>query len=494
MADRREQSGDRRGRGPLISQRTAVAVIAILFGASAAGWLTTEFVPPDLPAHREVYVQNWGEWTVSVVDALRLYDPFHSFWYSGVLALFFVVLLLCLASRWRSFLGPALRLPAPGPLPLSGDGPRFEVRFDGRAPEEARADPLSHYGKRHGAPQPLPPERAEAALSILRRVLHRRGYRLAWRREGETVLFSAVAGRWRSLGSFVFHAGLLVITVGGVMGSRMGSSEILYGARGDMLPLAGSGLSIRVDDFRIIYAENGRIRDYISDLTILDKDGKTVAAKQIEVNHPLRHGGYSILQSSYYIAEDEFEWVDLRVTPEGGGPPVAVRIVPGERVPVPGTGLTVRAGRFKPDFRMIGGVPRSVSGMMNNPALELMIEGSQGRESGWIFPLHPKFGTEFTIVRRLRVTDLEPRYYTGLEISVNPGAPVLVWGMVMASAGLLALLLWHYRVLRGSMDAEGIAAVGTHARWKVSFREETGRIARELAAAVSSAAALRGKD
>ncbi|MDD3643317.1 MAG: cytochrome c biogenesis protein ResB, partial [Candidatus Krumholzibacteria bacterium] len=120
--------------------------------------------------------------------------------------------------------------------------------------------------------------------------------------------------------------------------------------------------------------------------------------------------------------------------------------------------------------------------------------GPAGAESGWVFPLHPGFGTNFTLVRRLAVRDLEPRYYTGLEIAVNPGAPVLVAGMIMASVGLFALLVWHHRVLRGRIDADGIEAVGTQSRWKVSFREEIDRIGREVEAAIASSAAPMGKD
>jgi hypothetical protein len=40
------------------------------------------------------------------------------------------------------------------------------------------------------------------------------------------------------------------------------------------------------------------VRDYISELEIV-KDGAVVAAKDIEVNHPLHYGGYHFYQHSY---------------------------------------------------------------------------------------------------------------------------------------------------------------------------------------------------
>jgi len=56
------------------------------------------------------------------------------------------------------------------------------------------------------------------------------------------------------------------------------------------------GHSHSEDKFLLIYQKT--IRDYISDLEVI-KDGKVVAEKSIEVNHPLYFGGYHFYQSSY---------------------------------------------------------------------------------------------------------------------------------------------------------------------------------------------------
>jgi hypothetical protein len=50
------------------------------------------------------------------------------------------------------------------------------------------------------------------------------------------------------------------------------------------------------DEFLLRYYKT--IRDYISDVQVV-KDGKVVAEKNIEVNHPLHFGGYHFYQSSY---------------------------------------------------------------------------------------------------------------------------------------------------------------------------------------------------
>ena len=123
----RKMREKKRGRGHLISQRTAVVTISILLGACAAGWIMTEFFPPDLPYRREFFRQRWGDTALSWIETLKLYDPFHSFWFSGVLALFFVVLLLCLATRWKGMISKSFRVTVPRKLAEAGQDLGLEL-------------------------------------------------------------------------------------------------------------------------------------------------------------------------------------------------------------------------------------------------------------------------------------------------------------------------------------------------------------------------------
>ena len=58
------------------------------------------------------------------------------------------------------------------------------------------------------------------------------------------------------------------------------------------------------------------VRDYVSELEIV-RDGQVVAAKDIEVNHPLHYGGYHFYQQSWN--ENEFgEYSILMVVSDSG--------------------------------------------------------------------------------------------------------------------------------------------------------------------------------
>ena len=484
-----EGNGDtgknKRGRGHLISQRTAVVTISILLGACAAGWIMTEFFPPDLPYRREFFRQRWGDTALSWIEALRLYDPFHSFWFSGVLALFFVVLLLCLATRWKGMISKSFRVTVPlKPAKRRDDSPGFEIPLGEAAYWKDDRDPVAYYGKKFGNAAPVSGEAVDGLLRIIAKTFRSRGFSFAFRREEGSAVFAATSGRWRHLGNLIFHAGLLVITIGGVVGSRMGSSEILYGRSGDTLPISSDGATLRIDEFRILMAGRMQVRDYITAVTVLDSSGVAVAAAEVEVNHPLEYRGTRIYQSSYYLAEDEFEWARIKLSVPGVMVPVVLTLRPGAVAEVPGTELTVKPGMFLPDFRMTGSGPRSASGSMNNPALEIMVDGPGGRTSGWTFLMFPDFGTKFERLDSIVFEDIEPVYYTGLELSRNPGASLFMAGMIMGAAGLLLLYMFDYRIVHGSIDGTRLTVTGVTARWKVSFADQLEKIERDITGAI----------
>ncbi len=68
------------------------------------------------------------------------------------------------------------------------------------------------------------------------------------------------------------------------------------------------------DPLKMTYSR--MVRDYISELEIV-QDGKVVAAKNIEVNHPLHYGGYHFFQHSY--GEDKLgDYTVLMVVSDSG--------------------------------------------------------------------------------------------------------------------------------------------------------------------------------
>lgn len=478
-------------QGGIVGQRFAVFVISLLFAATAAGWLLTELFPRDFSRNIEIYRKSWGGAAVAASRWLRLDDPFHSVWYTALLVLFFLTLLLCIATGWKSFVRKALFVEPPAgmdDLPSGGDGAEI-LWIDPLGSSESGKDPVTHFAGKHKTAVAAD-EKArgliyEAVLGILRK----KGYSVARGDDGGTILFTAAAGRWRYLGNLLFHAGLLALTAGGMLGSIAGKSEFLYGRRGDLLPLQGSENSIRVDDFRIIKVSGGQVGDYVSTLSVVDKGGAAVRTAAIEVNKPLKFGGFNIYQSAYYV-DEEMEWAALRYEPSEGAP-VRFTLRRGSGAEIEGTGYRAAAGRFFPDFRMGRGGPFSASPQMANPALEVSLFSAADTMSGYLFLMHPKFNTAFGVAGSLFLEDLEPVYYTGLEISSNPGASLMLWGMGISSAGLLLLYAFVYKKLKGHISGDRMAIRSVQGRRAARLSGEIASIEKEIRAA--AAAVLGGR-
>jgi cytochrome c biogenesis protein len=60
-------------------------------------------------------------------------------------------------------------------------------------------------------------------------------------------------------------------------------------------------VSGRVNDFWITYTDNQSIKQFYTDLSILDKNGKEVKRETIYVNHPLRYAGLTFYQTDWAI-------------------------------------------------------------------------------------------------------------------------------------------------------------------------------------------------
>ena len=72
-----------------------------------------------------------------------------------------------------------------------------------------------------------------------------------------------------------------------------------------------------VPGYRLVYVQNKGVRDFYSVLQVVD-GGEVVVEKKIEVNDPLRYGGYTFYQSSY--DSKGLSWSGLQVRNDPGVP------------------------------------------------------------------------------------------------------------------------------------------------------------------------------
>ena len=133
-----------------------------------------------------------------------------------------------------------------------------------------------------------------------------------FRQDDSLYAHKGLVGR---VGPIVVHVGILVILLGGIVGSFTGftAQEMIPSGQTfqiqnitDAGQFAASQIpkdwSVKVNRFWIDYTQTGAIDQFYSDMSVLDKDGKEVKRKTIHVNEPLRYRGVTLYQADWSIA------------------------------------------------------------------------------------------------------------------------------------------------------------------------------------------------
>jgi cytochrome c biogenesis protein len=251
-----------------------------------------------------------------------------------------------------------------------------------------------------------------------------------------------LSGHLKDIGSFVFHISIVILLVGGLVGTRFGYSVVKQLSTGQVTEVRDRPFLLRCDWFKIVRNGDGAIKEYLSGLAVLAPDSSVLLEKIIGVNNPLIYKGIRFYQSSY--GQDPRRAADIALRILGPDLPGGVFnvIVPYDSVfSLPETDLTVRASQFIPDFviDMQTGVASSRSDEPKNPAVRVMVfRGKDTLYNHWAFFRYPQMhsGTgEYKVI----ATSYTPSYFTGIQIRRNPGEPVVWFGIVCMTLGILAV-------------------------------------------------------
>ncbi len=261
----------------LVSVRFALILIGFLIIASLAGTLL-----PQLPIEMRgnpVAQTQWLDFQrgrfgflTDAMDALGLFQVFHSIWFVSGLALLVVSVCVCTANRlppvWRNVFQPQTRVPD---------------EYLARAEATVIASPHTE---------------------ALKRQLQKRRYRVSTSVEGNSTYVFADRYPWAQFATFVSHLALILFLAGGfvtVITAR--EQQVLIGEGEPALPI----FAIDDPDHMQVYVEDaiGRFDEtgfplYYGTKLIIYRDGKEVARGTTTVSDPLHYNGYTFHQSLYF--------------------------------------------------------------------------------------------------------------------------------------------------------------------------------------------------
>ena len=416
--------------------------IVLLFSLALTSIIGTVIPQNDSP---DSYLHAFGAFRYQLFSALGIFDMYHSWWFQVLLLLLAINIVVCSIDR------------------ISGSWKLIFPRTSKIRPERflGRSDARQLSDKRD----------AEALVKVYEPILsHRYGHCQVFPSNDRTVIY-AEKGRLSRLGVYIVHLSVIFLLFGGLVGSIFGFEGFVNIAEGeatDTIRIRNSGqihrldFQIRCDDYHMEFYPNGTPKVFRSSLTLIE-NGKAVKQKDIIVNDPLRYRGINIFQSSYgelppqsnpqpqASAPGPAEAYSFNFTSSASGMTYTKTAKVGVPVDIPeGLGkFVVTAYEADAKFR----------GMDVGAAVIGILTPAEGDPQQILLPL--KFanfdkmrGGEVTIAVANQPQETftppkkdEKRYYTGLQVTRDPGVWLVYTGFILMIAGcFVTFYLSHQQV------------------------------------------------
>jgi cytochrome c biogenesis protein len=432
----------------LASVRLSVVTLCLLAAASIAG----TFIPQGNPPEFYLYKYPLAGKLITALDIHILYS---SWWFRLLLLLLCANITVCsidrLSRSWR-IIFPGRKGVNPERIRKAKDS----ITFDSDTSKE---------------------EMIKAAEILLATGKGRADSRQAG---DETFVFTE-SGRWTRLGVYIVHASVLLLLAGGLTGS-------IYGFRGTMnIPegkessdvMLGSGkpvtlpFSVRCDDFDVSFYESGMPKEFRSKLTLIENGGE-IFSKDILVNSPLRYRGLSFFQSSYGV--DSASDIKIEITTRNGEKLEKVINI-GDTVEIPGNQGKFTVSGFEENFHVKGHSLKEVFTCF-------ML--SDGKPSNvFIVPAGmPGFdkmrGGDFYV----NIKDYKKIWYTGLQVTKDPGVPLVYTGFILMIAGCIVSFFMAHRqfgiFVKQTASGCRVTVCGVSSRKNPVFEEIVMKMAEKL--------------
>jgi cytochrome c biogenesis protein len=170
------------------------------------------------------------------------------------------------------------------------------------------------------------------------------------------------------------------------------------------------------------------------------QDGRDVMSKQIVVNDPLVYQGVRFYQSSYG-PNGRVDKLILTATP-ATGPATSkdIALGPGEVIQLD-ENTSVRLAEFIPDYVVRDGQVYTRSAQVENPAVHLFVDSKLANKvvNVWLPPI-PGFEENASSPYQFEAKDLKMGYFTGLQVSHEPGQWAVWGGVLLMGLGLVVVL------------------------------------------------------
>lgn len=233
--------------------------------------------------------------------------------------------------------------------------------------------------------------------------------------------------RFRQLSLLILHLGIVLILIGGTINTYQGESRQVRMLAGDIIDTADliptdNPFSIKLNEFKIDFYEDGSPSQYISDIDIIDKK---IGSKNylISVNNPLNYERIKAYQHSYgYMINVEFE--DNQTTHNH-------LLAEGQLIHFNDTNRVVKIYKYIPNFDARYGMNTKTIRPDNPKIIYSVYENNQMLGAG-----AADMGEKIQIDDNVFITFNNILPYTVLTIKYDPGLTWATVGGIMLMVGV----------------------------------------------------------
>ena len=431
---------------------------------------TTSIFGTVIPQQQEAmqFAHKLSPGLFQILSSLQFFDMYHSIWFRVIICALALNLIVCSIDRFPTTLKLFRALPRPD---------RFK--------------PFENLPPQRGLLVKGEIDEVSVRVADILKGLYKK---IQIKNIDKQSFFYCEKGRYSYFGVYLVHLSILIILIGGIIGSLFGFEayvNIEEGEAVDTVILRKNripkklGFNVRCEKFRVVFYDNGTPKEYRSVLSFLN-GGEVAHRGDLLVNHPINFRGISFYQSSYGTSPGDK--VQLKISKNGfdlANPTMEVKL--NRPVPLPGNGGQFLVGDIRDDFMRMG------------PAALIVIKPSDGDETRfWVFQhqdlIRERFPEIFKKFPKLNpalykpytfyLDKIESRYYTGLQVNKDPGV-LFVWvGFFMIVIGFfITFFMSHRRVwvrVSTSRNRLRISVAGRANKNHVGLERELDQVAKSL--------------
>ena len=413
----------------------------------------------------DIFASRLSPGLVTVFRELQLFNIYHSTWFVSLMVLLSINLIVCSAKRlpasWRLFR-------------------KMSICDENEVFKNLPSDRVILVE--------IPLNKEAARLESL---LNKK-YRCIRRTDiEEGVCITGEKGNFSYLGVYLVHCSVLIILTGIIIGFLFGFDAYIEVAEGDSVDkvqLQGkTGLkkldfAVRCDRFSIEYYKDGTPKVYRSDLTFL-RNIHVLQQGPIFVNHPVTVEGIRFYQANFGTVPAGDAIIGIRKANE------KMRVVSvhvGTEFDLPGNVGKVKVLRMEENFMRIG------------PAVKIDMQSKKGNFQFWVFQnikqiikenpglieSVPMFNPSIVPPYVFSLVTMQTKYYTGLQVTRDPGVPVVVTGSFFLVFGFMIVFFYAHRQVWIRIDSQGtntrISIAGKTNKDPVGLNSEIARLVEEI--------------